>query len=132
MGLFQILVFSALSGASFGFALRVGETSGASASFVLFDLVSNSSEPSIQVLVGIISIIFSIFFIFRLAKFLKEIYEHRLAGIGTTILGFSGSFLIILATLDNSHIMIIGIGILIIGVFVAFFYKKKNHVSKVA
>lgn len=127
MGLFQILVFSALSGASFGFTLRVGETFGASASFVLFDLVSNSSEPSLQVLVGVISIIFSIYFIFRLAKFLREIYEHRLAGIETTILGFSGSFLVIFSTLDNIHIMIIGIGILIIGVFVAVFYKKKDH-----
>jgi predicted tellurium resistance membrane protein TerC len=73
----------------------------------------------------VISSIFTIFFIFRLAKFFREVLDNRLAGIGTAILGFVGSFLIMFAPQDNSHVFVAGIGLWIFGTFIVIAYRKK-------
>ncbi len=127
MGLPNILIFSALTGISFSFAIRAGgETSGAGLNFVVVDFFSRFSDPTMQSMVVIISSIFTLFFIFRLAKFFREVIENRLLGIITAVLGLSGSFLVLLAPQDNSHLLFLGIAIWSVGAIVVVFYKKKN------
>lgn len=127
MGLPSILIFSALTGISFSFAIRAGvETSGAGLNFVVLDFFSRLADPTVQSMVVIISSIFAIFFIFRLAKFFRQVIENRLLGIITSALGFSGSFLVMLAPQDNSHLLFLGIAIWSVGAIVVIFYKKKN------
>ncbi len=127
MGLSRILVFSALSGISFGFAITAGgDSSGVGINFLVYDYFSNFIDSSFQTILAIISAIFAIFFIFRLTKFFSEVYEHKLAGIPAAILGFVGSVLVILAPQENSHVLVLGIGVWIIGLSVVIFTRKKT------
>ncbi len=127
MGLPRILVFSALTGISSGLAISAtGESSLPGVNFVLFDYFSQFLDSNLQTLLVIISSIFTIFFIFRLAKFFRDVYEHKLAGIATAILGFIGSILVILAPQENSHVLVLGIGVWIIGLSVVIFAGKKR------
>ena len=128
MGLSRIIVFSALSGVSLGFAITAsGDSSGVGINFLIYDYFSNFIDSSLQTILAIISAIFAIFFIFRLAKFFREVYEHKLAGIATAILGFVGSVLVILAPQENSHVLVLGIGVWIIGLSVVIFTRKKTR-----
>ena len=130
MGLPHLLVFSALTGISFSFAFRAwGQPSGAGFGYAAFDFLSRFTDPNLQAIIVVVSLIFSILFIFRLSKFFREVYEHKLVGIGTAALGFSGSFLVILAPQDNSHLLTLGIGIWIIGIVIVIFYRK-NQLNK--
>lgn len=126
MGLPHILVFSALTGISFSSAIGasggLGETGS---SFVMFDFFSRYLDSTLQTLLVVISSIFTIFFIFRLAKFFREVLDNRLAGIGTAILGFVGSFFIMFAPQDNSHVFVTGIGLWIFGTFIVIVCRKK-------
>jgi predicted tellurium resistance membrane protein TerC len=126
MGLPNILVFSALTGISFSSAIGAsGGLGGIGSSFGTFDFFSRYLDPTFQTLLVVISSIFTIFFIFRLAKFFREIFENQLAGIGTAILGFVGSFLVILSPQDNTHVFVVGIGLWIFGTFIVIAYRKK-------
>src|SRR3990172_11956589 len=126
MGLPHILVFSALTGISFSSAIGVSGGIGViGSSFVMFDFFSRYLDSNLQTLMVVISSIFTIFFIFRLAKFFREVLDSRLAGIGTAILGFVGSFLIMFAPQDNSHVFVAGIGLWVFGTFIVFVYRKK-------
>jgi len=126
MGLPHILVFSALTGISFSSAIGAsGGLGGAGASFVMFDFFSRYLDSNLQTLLVVISSIFTIFFIFRLAKFFREVLDNRLTGIGTAILGFVGSFFIMFAPQYNSHVFVAGIGLWIFGTFIIFVYRKK-------
>src|SRR3990172_1219112 len=108
MGLPHILVFSALTGISFSSAIGAsGGLGGTGTSFVMFDFFSRYLDSTFQALLVIISSIFTIFFIFRLAKFFREVFDNQLAGIGTAILGFVGSFLVILSPQDNTHVSVV-------------------------
>ena len=127
MGLLRILVFSVFTGISSGFAISAtGESSLPGINFVIFDYFSQFLDSNLQTLIVIISSIFTIFFIFRLAKFFRDVYEHKLAGIATAILGFAGSILVILAPQENSHVLVLGIGVWILGLSVVLFSKKKG------
>ena len=126
MGLPHILVFSALTGISFSSA--IGASSGlgwTGTSFVMFDFFSRYLDSNLQTVLVVISSIFTIFFIFRLAKFFREVFDNQLAGIGTAILGFVGSFLVILSPQDNTHVFVVGIGLWIFGTFIVIAYRKK-------
>ena len=126
MGLPHILVFSALTGISFSSAIGASSGLGVTgSSFVTFDYFSGYLDSNIQTLLVIVSSIFTIFFIFRLAKFFREVLDNRLAGIGTAVLGFVGSFLIMFAPQDNSHVFVVGIGLWIFGTFIVIAYRKK-------
>jgi len=126
MGLPHILVFSALTGISFSSAIGAsGGLGGVESSFVMFDFFSRYLDSNLQTLLVVISSIFTIFFIFRLAKFFREVLDNRLAGIGTAILGFVGSFFIMFAPQYNSHVFVTGIGLWIFGTFIIFVYRKK-------
>ncbi len=130
MGLPHLLLFSALTGISFSFAFRAGgQSSGAGFGFAAFDFLSRFSDPSLQAGIVVVSLIFSVLFIFRLTKFFRQVYEHKLVGIGTAALGFSGSFLVILAPQDNSHLLTLGVGVWIIGIVIVIFNKKKNQLN---
>ena len=94
--------------------------------FFIYDFFSNFIDSSLQTILAVISAIFAIFFIFRLAKFFREVYELKITGIVTAILGFVGSILIILAPKENSHVSVLGIGVLIIGLSVIIFTRKKK------
>ena len=126
MGLPHILVFSALTGISFSSAIGAsGRLGGTGSSFVMFDFFSRYLDSNLQTLLVVVSSIFTIFFIFRLAKFFRDVLENRLAGIGTAILGFVGSFFIMFAPQDNSHVFVAGIGLWIFGTFIIIVYRKK-------
>ena len=130
LGLPHLLVFSALTGISFSFAFRAGgQPSEAGFGYAAFDFLSRFTDPNLQAMIVVVSLIFSVLFIFRLSKFFREVYEHKLVGIGTAALGFSGSFLVILAPQDNSHLLTLGIGTWIIGIVIVIFYRK-NQLNK--
>lgn len=74
----------------------------------------------------IISLIITVYSVYRLGKFFSQVFEHRLAGILAAVLGFSGTFLIMLGIENNSHVFVVGIGSVIIGIMITIFYKKKN------
>lgn len=125
MGLARILIFSALTGISFSLAIGTsGEAAGLG--FARIDFFSQYLDSSMQALTAIVSSIFTIFFIFRLAKFFREVYEHRLAGIVTGVLGFSGSFMIILAQ-QSSHVFVLGVGMWMFAVFIVIFFRNKTN-----
>ena len=126
MGLPRILVFSALTGISFSSAIGAsGGLGGTGSGFVMFNFFSRYLDSGLQTILVVISSIFTIFFIFRLAKFFREVLDNQLAGIGTAILGFVGSFLIMFAPQDNSHVFVAGIGLWIFGTFIVVVYRKK-------
>ena len=128
MGLPHILVFSALTGISFSSAIGAsGGLGGIGSSFVTFDFFSRYLDSTLQTSLVVVSSIFTMFFIFRLAKFFREVLDNRLAGIGTAILGFVGSFLIMFSAQDNSHVFVAGIGLWIFGTFIVVVYRKKNN-----
>ena len=126
MGLPHILVFSALTGISFSSA--IGASGGLvviGSSFATFDYFSGYLDSTFQTLLVIVLSIFTIFFIFRLAKFFREVFDNQLVGIGTAILGFVGSFLVILSPQDNTHMFVVGIGLWVFGTFIVITYRKK-------
>jgi len=126
MGLPNILVFSALTGISFSSAIGAsGGLGGFGSSFATFDYFSRFLDANLQTLLVVISSIFTIFFIFRLAKFFREVLDNQLAGIGTAILGFVGSFLIMFSPQNNSHVFVVGLGLWIFGTFIVIVYRKK-------
>ncbi len=55
-----------------------------------------------------------------------DIYEHRLPGITTAILGFGGSSLVTLTPNANSPLLILGVGIWIVGILIVLLYRKKK------
>ena len=126
MGLPNLLVFSALTGISFSFAFRAGSQPEPGFGFVAFDFLSSINDANLQAIIVVVSLLFSILFIFRLTKFFKQVYEYRYTGIATAACGFSGSFLVILAPQDNSHLLTLGVGVWIIGLVIVIFSKKKS------
>lgn len=120
-----MLLFSALTGISFAFALGSG-AGAASLGLARIDFFSQYIDPSIHALTAIVSSVFTIFFIFRLSRFFREVYEHRLAGIVVAALGFSGSFLVVFAQ-QNSHVFVLGIGLWIFATFVVIFFRNKSR-----
>lgn len=126
MGLGKIFIFSALSGISFSFSYRTGQESQGGAVFTLLEMLNRSGETSIQAFVTIASIIATIFFIFGLAKFFREIYEHRLAGIITAVVGFLGSFVILSDSALNYNVIILGVGLWVIGIVIAVLLVRKK------
>lgn len=127
MGLRKILVISILSGISFGFSFRISEDiSEGSLGFRLIDLIFQNVDSSTQFLTIIISLGVTIFSIYGLVKLFKQIYERKISGLVTAILGFSGSLLVIASPQDNSHLIILGIGFWIIAGIISNLPNKKK------
>jgi len=125
LGLLKILIFSILSGLSFGFTFRIGgEPSEAGLGFLLLNFLSQNADSRIQFLLMIVSIVVTILFFYGLVRLFKQIIEKRFAGIVTAILGFLGSFLVV-SIPGNFQLMLLGIGSWIIaGIIVSVVGKK--------
>ena len=128
MGLGKILIFSVFSGISFAFSYRTsGDASDVGFAFVFLNQISQAADEQMQAVVMVLSILVSVFFIYSLARFMRQVYDQRLAGIVTAILGFSGSFLV-LSSQEQSEFVVLGFSLWIAGIVVIILgkkYKKK-------
>lgn len=126
MGLGKIFIFSALSGISFTFSYRTGQESQGGAVFVLLDLLNKSGDATTQAFVTVASIVATIFFIYGLSVFFRQVYENRLAGVVTAIVGFTGSFVILSSSEQNPLLIFLGVGLWITGIVIASLLGKKS------
>jgi len=126
MGLGKIFVFSALSGVSFAFSYRTGQEPQKGVVFTLLDALNRSGDSTTQTVVMVASIVATIFFIYSLSVFFRQIYENRLAGIITAIVGFAGSFVIMSSSEQNTQLIFLGIGLWIVGLVIAKLLARKN------
>jgi hypothetical protein len=131
MGLAKILVYSAFAGFSLTIAQQLGgESAGLGVSSTMLALLPSFSDPRIQSAVILGSIVLTILSIYGTAKFLVNIYENRLAGIATAVLGFVGSISIFFAQEDASYFIFLGVGAWVIGIAtVASQRDKKSHLN---
>ena len=109
MGLAKIFIFSVFSGLSFAFSYRTsGDASDVGFAFVFLNQISQAADAQIQAAVMVLSIVVTIFFIYSLARFMRQVYEQRLVGIVTVILGFLGSFLVLSSSQEQTFFVVIG------------------------
>ncbi len=124
MGLGKIFIYSIFSGLSFAFSYRTsGDASDAGFAFAILNQISQSGNEQFQAAILILSIILTIFFIYSLSKFFRQIYEQRLIGIITAVVGFSGSFLI-LSSQQQTFLVIVGAILWIAGIILIILAKK--------
>ena len=126
MGLRKIFVFSTLSGISFTFSYRTGQEPHGGIVFVLLDFVNKSGDATTQTFVTIASIAATIFFIYSISVFFRQIYENRLAGVITAVVGFSGSFVIMSSSQQNPLLIFLGAGLWITGIVIAMLIVRKK------
>jgi len=127
LGLKKIYAISILSGLTFGITIKLtGEPSVGLGSTIL-NFLFQSIDSRTQFYVMIISVIISIISIYGLAVFMRQVYEQRLTGIITAVLGFSGSILILSVPQDNIHFVFLGVGMWVLGMVLATRRKMKNH-----
>ena len=130
MGLTTILVYSAFAGFSLTIAQQLGvESAGLGVSSVILTFLP-ISDPKIQGVVVIGSIVLTILSIYGTAKFLVNIYENRLAGIATAVLGFVGSISIFFAQEDTSYFIFLGVGAWVIGIATVASQRDKKKSSQ--
>ena len=129
MGLRKIFIFSVFSGFSFAFSYRTsGDASDVGFTFVLLNQLFQTGDSQTQALIMVLSIIVTVFFIYSLARFIGQIYEQRLAGIIIAVLGFSGSFLILSSSQQQTIFIIFGAILWITGIVVAILLKKHQSI----
>ena len=126
MGLGKIFVFSALSGVSFAFSYRTGQESQTGLVFTILDILNKSGDATTQAFVTVASIAATIFFIYGLSVFFRQVYENRLAGVVTAVVGFTGSFVILSSSEQNTLLIILGAGLWIAGIVIASLIGKKS------
>ncbi len=124
MGLGKIFIYSIFSGLSFAFSYRTsGDASDAGFAFAILNQISQSGNEQFQAAILILSIVLTIFFIYSLSRFFRQIYEQRLIGIITAVVGFSGSFLI-LSSQQQTFLVIVGAILWIAGIILIILAKK--------
>ena len=126
MGLGKIFVFSALSGVSFAFSYRTGQESQTGFVFAILDILNKSGDATTQAFVTVASIVTTIFFIYGLSVFFRQVYENRLAGVVTAVVGFTGSFVIMSSSEQNPLLIFLGAGLWIAGIVIASLLGRKN------
>ena len=126
MGLGKIFLFSALSGISFAFSYRTGQESQTGIVFVILDMLNKSGDVTTHAFVTVASIVATIFFIYGLSVFFRQIYEHRLAGLVTAVVGFLGSFVILSSSAQNPLLIFLGAGLWVAGIVIASLFRKKR------
>ena len=130
MGLAKILVYSAFAGFSLTIAQQLGgESAGLGVSSAILSLLP-ISDPRIQSVVVLGSIVLTILSIYGTAKLLVQIYENKLAGIATAVLGFLGSISIFFAQEDTNYFIFLGAGAWIIGIVVVASQRDKKKSSQ--
>jgi len=131
MGLAKILVYSAFAGFSLTIAQQLGgETAGLGVSSVILSIMPSFSDPKIQSVVVLGSIVLTILSIYGTAKLLVQIYENKLAGITTAVLGFLGSISIFFAQEDTNYFIFLGVGAWIIGIATVASQRDKKKSSQ--
>jgi len=124
LGLGKIFIYSIFSGLSFAFSYRTsGDASDAGFAFAILNQISQSGNEQFQAAILILSIVLTIFFIYSLSRFFRQIYEQRLIGIITAVVGFSGSFLI-LSSQQQTFLVIVGAILWIAGIILIILAKK--------
>jgi len=131
LGLGKIFIFSVFSGLSLAFSYRTsGDTPEVGFGFVILNLLNQYGDARFQAIVMILSIIVTIFFIYGLTVFVRQVYEQRLAGVVIAVLGFSGSFLILSSTQQQTYLIFLGMSFWVMGIIVIFLGKKHHKSSK--
>ncbi|MDH3677508.1 MAG: hypothetical protein OEQ12_04320 [Nitrosopumilus sp.] len=126
MGLSKILVYSAFAGFSITLAQQSGgESTGLGVSSVVSTLLPSFADPQIQSAIILGSIAMTILSIYGTAKFLVHIYDNRLVGIVTAILGFLGSISIFSAQ-EGSNYIFLGVGAWIVGTVLVVSQRGKK------
>jgi len=129
LGLSKIFIFSVFSGISFTFSYRTsGDASDVGFGFVLLNQISQTGDEQIQAAIMVLSIVVTIFFIYSMARFIRRVYEQRLAGIVTAVLGFSGSFLVLSGSQEQTFFVVIGFVLWIAGIVVIILGKKSYNI----
>jgi len=124
LGLGKIFIYSIFSGLSFAFSYRTsGDASDAGFTFAILNQILQNGNEQIQAAILILSIVLTIFLIYSLSRFFRQIYEQRLVGIITAVLGFSGSFLI-LSSQQQTFLVIVGAIFWIAGIVLIILAKK--------
>jgi len=131
MGLAKILVYSAFAGFSLTIAQQFGgESAGLGVSSVILSILPSFSDPKIQGGVILGSIVLTILSIYGTAKLLVQIYENKLAGIATAVLGFLGSISIFFAQEDTNYFIFLGVGAWVIGIAAVASQRDKKKSSQ--
>ncbi len=125
MGLGKIFIYAVFSGLSFAFSYKIsGDTTDAGFAFTILNQISQRGDEQIQAAILILSIVLAIFFIYSLSRFFRQIYEQRQAGIITAALGFSGSFLILSSSEQQTFLVVVGAVLWIAGIVLIVLARK--------
>ncbi len=125
MGLGKIFIYAVFSGLSFAFSYKIsGDATDTGFAFTILNQISQRGDEQIQAAILILSIVLTIFFIYSLSRFFRQIYEQRQAGIITALLGFSGSFLILSSSEQQTFLVVVGAVLWITGIVLIVLAKK--------
>ena len=125
MGLGKVFIYSVFGGLSFAFSYRTsGDASDGGFAFAILNQISQRGDEQIQAAILVLSIVLTIFFIYSLSRFFRQVYEQRQAGIITAVLGFSGSFLILSSNQQQTFLVVAGAMLWIAGIVLIILAKK--------
>ncbi len=125
MGLGKVFIYSVFSGLSFAFSYKTsGDATDGGFAFALLNQISQRGDEQIQAAILVLSIVLTIFFIYSLSRFFRQVYEQRQAGIITAVLGFSGSFLILSSNQQQTFLVVAGAMLWIAGIVLIVLAKR--------
>ena len=125
MGLGKVFIYSLFSGLSFAFSYRTsGDATDGGFAFAILNQISQRGDEQIQAVILVLSIVLTIFFIYSLSRFFRQVYEQRQAGIITAVLGFSGSFLILSSNQQQTFLVVAGAMLWIAGIVLIILAKR--------
>ena len=125
MGLGKVFIYSVFSGLSFAFSYKTsGDATDGGFAFALLNQISQRGDEQIQAAILVLSIVLTIFFIYSLSRFFRQVYEQRQAGIITAVLGFSGSFLILSSNQQQTFLVVAGAILWIAGIVLIVLAKR--------
>ncbi len=125
LGLGKIFIYAVFSGLSFAFSYRTsGDATDTGFAFAILNQFSQTGDEQIQAAILILSIVLTIFFIYSLSKFFRQVYEQRQVGIITAVLGFSGSFLILSSSEQQTFLVAVGAMLWIAGIVLIVLAKR--------
>lgn len=125
MGLGKVFIYSVFGGLSFAFSYRTsGDASDGGFAFAILNQISQRGDEQIQAAILVLSIVLTIFFIYSLSRFFRQVYEQRQTGIITAVLGFSGSFLILSSNQQQTFLVVAGAMLWIAGIVLIVLAKK--------
>jgi len=125
LGLGKVFIYSVFSGLSFAFSYKTsGDATDGGFAFALLNQISQRGDEQIQAAILVLSIVLTIFFIYSLSRFFRQVYEQRQAGIITAVLGFSGSFLILSSNQQQTFLVVAGAMLWIAGIVLIILAKR--------